>query len=92
MSKIAAKTTERESHSKKGLDKSSMKTSILKGWKPEGTSLRLAAGILFIFISSNHGKISIFFPTNYDDSAGPSQGLKIRGARSTVVGIICPPG
>ena len=24
--------------------------------------------------------------------AGPSQGLKIRGACSTVVGIICPPG
>ena len=34
----------------------------------EGTFLRLVAGLLFIIIRSKHGKISIFFHTNYDVS------------------------
>ena len=48
-------------------------------------------------IQSNLGAlmetVATIDPANIGNTAGPSQGLKIRGgARSTVVGTICPPG
>ena len=38
--------------------------------------------------SSGYATFPFFSNLNYN--SGPSQGLKIRGAHSTVVGIICP--
>ena len=56
LSKITAKTTERESHSEK---KASDEDFDFEG--VEGTFLRLVAGSHFIIIRSKHGKIFYLF-------------------------------